>query len=62
MTVIKVNYEMKDGTIIEFISQPTFRDDFFVCVKFKKKGKNLFGIAFDEKSYREFLCNFIKLF
>lgn len=47
--------KLKDGTEIEFIPKPEWREDWWCAVKFIRPDGSQFGITFDEESYLEFM-------
>ena len=52
--------KLEDGSEIQFLEKPYWRDDFWCAIKITKNDQ-VFGVAFDEESYLEFLLNFLNL-
>ena len=46
--------KLEDGSEIQFLEKPYWRDDFWCGIKITKNDQ-VFGVAFDEESYLEFI-------
>lgn len=54
------NLKLKDGSEIQFLCKPDWREDYFSAIKIISDDYTC-GIAFDEEAYLEFIDKFLKL-
>ncbi len=53
--------KLEDGTEIQFLEKPDWRDDFWCAIKIIRPDGKQWGITFDHESYREFMNHFMML-